>query len=116
MCRVQGQTFRCGFFLASRVRNYGGDLEIASGASLRRPDFEVVLFEGSNPLRYAWYMLGVLFRRVQKMKGVRTVAAPCAEILTATHLQIDGEYAGLQTANLEIATDALTLLMPPEYA
>ena len=32
--RVQGQVYRCGFALASRVRNYGGDLEIASGASL----------------------------------------------------------------------------------
>jgi diacylglycerol kinase (ATP) len=113
--RIQGQTYHCGFFLASRVRNYGGDMEIASGASLRRADFEIVLFEGSNPIRFAWYMLGVLLRRVQKMNGVRTVPAQCAEILTATHLQIDGEYAGFQTARLEIAADALTLLMPPDY-
>jgi diacylglycerol kinase family enzyme len=90
-------------------------MEIASGSSLRRPDFEVVLFEGTNPLRYAWYMAGVLCRQVQKMKGVRTVPAQCVEIVTQTHLQIDGEYAGRQTARLEIAPDALTLLMPPEY-
>jgi diacylglycerol kinase (ATP) len=113
---VQGHTYRCGFLLASRVRNYGGDMEIARGASLRRADFEIVLFEGSNPLRYAWYMLGVRLGRAQSMKGVRTLAAPCAQILSATHLQIDGEYAGFQTARVEIATDALTLLMPPEYA
>ena len=113
--RVQGQTYRCGFLLASRVRNYGGDLEIASGSSLRRPDFELVLFEGSNVLRYAAYMLGVLLRRVQSMSGVLTMATSCAEILSPTHLQIDGEYAGYQTARLEIAADALTLLMPPEY-
>lgn len=90
-------------------------MEIAGGSSLRRADFEVVLFEGSNPLRYAWYMLGVLLRRVQKMNGVLTVAAQCAEILTSTHLQIDGEYAGHQTARLEIAPNALTLLMPQAY-
>jgi diacylglycerol kinase (ATP) len=113
--RVQDQTYRCGFFLASRVRNYGGDMEIARSASLRRADFEIVLFEGSNPLRYARYMLGVFLGMAQKMSGVRTIAAQCAEILSATHLQIDGEYAGSQTARLEIATDALTLLMPPEY-
>ncbi len=112
---VQGQIYHCGFFLASRVRNYGGDMEIAGGSSLRRADFEVVLFEGSNPMRYAWYMLGVLLRRVQKMNGVRTVSAECAEILSGAHLQIDGEYAGRQTARLEIAADALTLLMPVEY-
>jgi YegS/Rv2252/BmrU family lipid kinase len=114
--RMNGQTYRCGFLLASRVRNYGGDLEIASGASLYRNDFEFVMFEGTNPLRYAWYMMfGVGLRRVQRMKGVRTIPAACAEILTGTHLQVDGEYAGRQTARLEIAVDALTMLMPPAY-
>jgi len=113
--RIQGQTHRCGFLLASRVRNYGGDLEIASGASLHRADFEVVLFEGSNPLRYAGYMLGVLLRRVQKMNGVRTISAQCAEILGPAHLQIDGEYAGCLPARIEIAPEALTLLMPAAY-
>jgi len=113
--QIDGRQTQHGFALVSRVRNYGGDMEIASGSSLRRPDFEVVLFEGTNPLRYAWYMAGVLCRQVQKMKGVRTVPAQCVEIVTQTHLQIDGEYAGRQTARLEIAPDALTLLMPPEY-
>ncbi len=113
--RILGQTYRCGFLLASRVRNYGGDLEIAGGASLNRTDFEVVLFEGSNPLRYAGYMLGVLSRQVQKMNGAHTMPAQCIEILTPSHLQIDGEYAGHQTARLETAAEALTLLMPPAY-
>lgn len=113
--RVHGKVHRCGFLLASRVRNYGGDLEIASGASLRRTDFELVLFEGSHPLRYAGYMLGVLLRRVQKMKGVRTMPAHCAEILTPAHLQVDGEYAGCRPGRFEIAPGALTLLMPPAY-
>ena len=113
--RVQGQLHTCGFLLASRVRNYGGDLEIASGASLRRDDFEIVLFEGSNPFRYAWYMFGVGLRRVQSMQGVQTFSARCAEIATATDLQIDGEYAGRQTAHLEIVPGALTLLIPTAY-
>jgi len=113
--RVEGQTYRCGFLLASRVRNYGGDLEIASGASLRRTDFELVVFEGSNPLRYAGYMVGTLMRRVQKMRGVRTVAAQCAEITSPAHLQIDGEYVGFQSACFKVVPDALTLLIPPSY-
>ena len=91
--RVKGKVYRCGFALASRVRNYGGDLEIASGASLLRDDFEVVLFESANPLRYAWYMFGVGLRRVQRMQGVQTLSAQCAEILCGTDLQMDGEYA-----------------------
>ena len=111
--KLQGKTFKCGFVLVSRVRNYGGDLEIASGASLDRDDFEIVLFEGTNPLRYAWYMLGVGLRQVQKMPGVRTFRATCAEILSCAHIQIDGEYAGRHRGKIEIATGALTLLMPP---
>ncbi len=113
--RIQGQTFRCGFLLASRVRNYGGDLEIASGASLRHADFELVAFEGSNPLRYAGYMVGTLLRRVQKMRGVRTVKAHCVEITSPAHLQIDGEYVGFQSACFKVVPEALTLLIPPNY-
>lgn len=112
--RVHGQVYKCGFALVSRVRNYGGDLEIASGASLECDDFEIVLFEGSHPLRYAAYMIGVGLRQVQKMPGVRTLRATFAEILTSAHLQIDGEYAGRHRARVEIVPDALTLLMPPE--
>jgi diacylglycerol kinase (ATP) len=39
---VDGKRFAASFALISRVRNYGGDLEIARGASLLRDDFEVV--------------------------------------------------------------------------
>jgi diacylglycerol kinase (ATP) len=118
--RINGSSYRCGFALASRVRNYGGDLEIASGASLAHDDFEIVLFEGSNPLRYAWYMLGVATKQVKKMKGVHTVRHVSVDFTSdqqqsAVHLQIDGEYAGKLPARIEIVPAALTLLMPPEY-
>jgi diacylglycerol kinase (ATP) len=121
--RINGDTYRCGFALASRVRNYGGDLEIASGASLALDDFEIILFEGSNPLRYLWYMLGVGTKRVKKMAGVHAVRCTAADFASLhpdlrpseVHLQIDGEYAGRLPARIEIVPAALTLLMPPEY-
>lgn len=113
--RIDGKNYRCGFVLASRVRNYGGDLEIASGASLARDDFEFVLFEGSNPLRYLWYMLGVSVKRVQGMAGVHTVRGVSLDLVHPAHLQVDGEYAGEFTAHIEIEPGALTLLMPPSY-
>jgi diacylglycerol kinase (ATP) len=112
---VNGGVYRCGFALASRVRNYGGDLEIASGASLARDDFEVVLFEGSNPLRYVWYMLGTAARLVQRMPGVRTLRAKRIEFTGNVHRQIDGEYTGLGPGSFEIVPAALTLLMPGSY-
>jgi len=113
--RVDEKVHRCGFALVSRVRNYGGDLEIASGASLHDDDFEVVLFEGSNPLRYAWYMLNVAARRVQRMRGVRVLRAHQVVILTETPVQIDGEYLGRQAVSIEIVPGALYLLLPPRH-
>lgn len=113
--RFDSETIPCGFVLASRIRNYGGDLEIASGASLRRDDLEVVAFQGSSPLRYAWYMLGVGLRQVQKMSGVRTRRARSVEILTPTPSQVDGEYFSDEPLKIETVPGALTLLMPPSY-
>jgi diacylglycerol kinase (ATP) len=106
------QTYRAGFLLASRIRNYGGDLEIARGASLTSCDFEFVLFEGSNPMRYAGYMLGVAARQVQRMPGVHVIRGVRAEVLTPAHVQIDGEYWGRGTAVIEIAPVKLKLLLP----
>ena len=111
--RVNGFLHQCGFALVSRVRNYGGDLEIARGASLDRDDFEIVLFEGTHPLRYVCYLLGAGLRQVQKMPGVRTLRALRATMLSEAHVQIDGEYAGRMQARVEIVPAALTLMMPP---
>ncbi len=113
--RVNGHAYQCGFALASRVRNYGGDLEIATGASLARDDFEIVLFEGSNPLRYLWYMLGVSMKRVKNMAGVHTLRGGRLELSGDVHLQVDGEYAGRLPASIDIVSAAITLLMPPGY-
>lgn len=106
---------QCGFVLASRVRNYGGDMEIASGASLLSDDFEVVLFDGSHPLRYAAYMTAVTLRQVKSMPGVKTLRARRVAFSGDAHLQIDGEYGGRIPATLEIVPDALTLLAPVAY-
>ncbi len=113
--RINGDRYRCGFALASRVRNYGGDLEIARGASLLKDDFEIVMFEGSNPLRYLGYMTGVGLKMVQKMPGVHTVRAAQVELCGDAHLQIDGEYAGRMPGRFEIVPDALTILAPSVY-
>jgi diacylglycerol kinase (ATP) len=113
--KVDGEAIDCGFALVSRIRNYGGDLEIASGASLRRTDFEVVVFEGKNPFRYGWYMLAVAVRQVQKLPGVHTRRATRVEIVTPAHSQVDGEYYGREPLTVEVVPDALTLLMPPKY-
>ncbi|MBI3208633.1 MAG: diacylglycerol kinase family lipid kinase [Candidatus Solibacter usitatus] len=105
--------------LVSRVRNYGGDLEIAQGASLLRDDFEVVLFEGSNPLRYLKYLPGVLLRLTRRMSGVSVFR--CEQLALhpkdkqSVYVQVDGEAAGKLPVNLAMVKDALTILLPPKF-
>ena len=42
--RVDGREYRASFALVTRVRNYGGDLQIARDVRLLSPDFEIVPF------------------------------------------------------------------------
>jgi len=108
-----------GFVLASRVRNYGGDLEIARGANLLEDEFEVVLFQGRNPLRYMGYFLSVIVNSLAHMPGI-TIERSRKILLenpedSRVYVQVDGEYAGKLPATIEIVDDALTLLIPGDF-
>jgi YegS/Rv2252/BmrU family lipid kinase len=116
---VDGSKFEASFALISRVRNYGGDLEIARGASLLNRDFEVVLFRGTSSLRYLPYLLGVALGRTHQMNGC-TVLHGCSVSCRALHgreiyVQVDGELVGRLPISADLIPDALNLLMPPEY-
>jgi diacylglycerol kinase (ATP) len=115
---VNGEKRCCGFGLASRVRNYGGDLTLAANASLLESDFEIVLFEGRNPLKYALYLLGAVTGTIANFRGIHVDRARVLEIPAARdrriYVQVDGEYAGHLPARIEIVEDALTLLMPAD--
>jgi YegS/Rv2252/BmrU family lipid kinase len=116
---IDGIRRRCGFALMSRVRNYGGDLEIARGASLLSEDFEVVLFEGENAIGYLRYLAGVALRRADKLKGVTVLRAKkvvCDCVCDGSiQTQIDGELVCRLPITVEIVPNALTLLVPQQY-
>ncbi|BDC48100.1 diacylglycerol kinase [Bryobacterales bacterium F-183] len=106
-----------GFVLASRVRNYGGDLELARNASLLRDEFEIVKFRGTNPLFYAFYMLGAVVRQHLHLPGISAHKGAILDFpKPGAHVQADGEYAGQTPARVELVPDALTLLVPPNFA
>ena len=107
---------RLGFVLASRVRNYGGDLELARGASLLHDDFEVVSFKGTNPLLYAFYMGAAVIRQHRLLHGVNVQRVSKLEFREPGALvQVDGELIGPTPATIEIIPDALTLLVDPAF-
>lgn len=116
---IDGKRHSASFALISRVRNYGGDLEIARGASLLRDDFEVVLFRGTVSVRYLHYLVGVALKQAHKVPGCTFVRGSKVECPTPSgggvYVQVDGELAGQLPMTVEILPRALTMLVTPEY-
>jgi diacylglycerol kinase (ATP) len=118
---ADGREYRASFALLSRVRNYGGDLEIAPTISLLDDEFEMVLFEGESSLGFLRYMLAVVAHRQQSMPGIIILRTRQAVFSAAgvpsgqIHLQVDGEHVGVTPARVEIVPNALTLLVPPGF-
>jgi YegS/Rv2252/BmrU family lipid kinase len=116
---VDGHRVNCAFALISKVRNYGGDLEIAQRVSLLDDRFEVVLFEGRSSFRFLTYLARVAVRKLAGVPGISVIRAAGVCMPGATgprvYIQVDGEYAGHLPASVEIVPDALTLLIPEAY-
>ena len=115
---VNGASHRASFALASRVRNYGGDLEIARSVSLLDEDLELVLFSGESSFGYLKYLLGVTMRRLQGMRGVTILRAKslrCSSPEEGVYVQVDGEHVGRLPFEISLIPRALTLLVPPDF-
>ena len=117
--RLNGHSETCSFALASRVSNYGGDLEIARRISLLDGEFEVVLFRGRLAFCYVKYLVGVLTHTHYGMSGISVEKAQRLELDplegARIHMQVDGEYLGCMPAAIELVPDSLTLLIPEAY-
>ena len=115
-----GHQHRCSFALLSKVRNYGGDFEIARSVTLPDDQFEAVLMEGRSSLRYVKYFAGMALNRLGEMKGVTVLRTDRVVISSPNsgeaYVQVDGEFAGTLPAEVRVVPDALTLLMPEDYA
>jgi diacylglycerol kinase family enzyme len=116
---IAGQMRRCSFALLSKVRNYGGDFEIARNVTLLDDQFEVVLFEGPTSTGYVKYFAGMALNKLEGMRGVTVLRADRVAVSKpadlSAYLQVDGEYVGHLPAEFTIVRDALTVLMPEAY-
>lgn len=116
---IAGQKRRCSFALLSKVRNYGGDFEIARNVTLLDDQFEVVLFEGPTSTGYVKYFAGMALNKLEGMRGVTVLRADRVAVSKpadlSAYLQVDGEYVGHLPAEFTIVRDALTVLMPEAY-
>jgi diacylglycerol kinase family enzyme len=114
---IAGTRHRCSFVLLSRVRNYGGDFEIAKSVRLTDTKFEAVLFEGETATRYVKYFAGMATNSLTGMEGVEILRVDQAKVASGetAYVQIDGELAGRLPAEVSVVPDAITLLMPESY-
>lgn len=117
---IDTRTFEASFVLVTRVRNYGGDFEIAKQIRITDPDFEVVVFE-----RHSWYdylrvIGGILTNRLNRTRGVTVCRAASLKFSPlpdqAVYMQADGEELGPIPAVVTAVPNALTLLLPKRYA
>jgi YegS/Rv2252/BmrU family lipid kinase len=117
---VDGVERLAGFALMARVRNYGGDFEIAKKVRLTDSDFEIVILERNSFTDYLKFLFAVIFNRLDRIAGVTIVRACRAEIAALTdetvHIQADGEAIGVLPATISLVPDAVTLLVPKRYA
>jgi len=117
---VDGVERQASFALITRVRNYGGDFEIARRVKLTDRDFEIVIFENHRWQDYLRFFGAVVLNRLYQTRGV-TVCRGSQAVLTgpedsSIYIQTDGEAIGAIPATISTVPDALTLLIPKRYA
>jgi diacylglycerol kinase (ATP) len=117
---IDGVKRQCAFALLSKVRNYGGDFEIARSVTLLDDRFEVVLFEGRTSFEFVKYFAGMALGRVEGMRGVTVLRADRARVCgvsdSRVYVQVDGEFGGHLPAELRVIPDAVNVLVPKAYA
>jgi len=117
---VNDQEYWASFALVTRVRNYGGDFEIARRVRLTDDNFEIVVFQNSEWQDYLRFFGAVMTNRLHSTAGVAITRATHVEVSAPEdiriYVQTDGEALGVLPATVEAVPDALTLLMPKRYA
>jgi diacylglycerol kinase (ATP) len=118
--KVNGAEYCASFALITRVRNYGGDFEIARQIRLTDSDFEVVVFQSHQWQDYLRFFGAVMTNRLYNTEGVVITRATRVEVGSPEderiYIQNDGESLGVLPATISAVPDALTLLMPKRYA
>lgn len=117
---VNGTSHVASFALITRVRNYGGDFEIAKRVRLTDAEFEVVIFRNNQWQDYLRFFGAVVTNRLYSTPGVTVCRATEAVIgepeEERIYVQMDGEPVGNVPATISSVPEALTLLIPKSYS
>ena len=109
----------CSLVVISKSRRYGGGLVLTPRANLLADQFEVARFSGTDRLLYCGYLLAAVCSLTSHWPGIRhqfcSTVSLAADDGCNAHLQVDGEVAGALPATVSLSSEALPLLLPPEY-
>src|SRR5580698_1538248 len=102
---MNGSQYCASFALITRVRNYGGDFEIARRIRLTDDDFEIVVFQNDQWQDYLRFFGAVMTVTLHNTSGVVLARATQVEVRAPSdgnaqlmHLPIDGEPVGVLPA------------------
>ena len=106
--------------LAVRVRSFGGVVgELAPGATLHNQNLCLLAFKTRSRFRYMLFLLALILRQHTFKREVELIDANSVECYPRTgsaarvFVEADGEVLGQLPARIEIASQTLTLLIPP---
>lgn len=116
---VNGTEYHSSFALITRVRNYGGDFEIARRIRLTDNDFEVIVFTNSKWQDYLRFFVSVVLNRLDRTPGVTLTRASEVRLSAPEdqriYVQTDGEAVGNLPATVSIAPNPVTILLPRRF-
>ena len=116
---VNGAEYKASFVLVTRVRNYGGDFEIARRIQLIDNDFEVVIFTNNRWQDYLKFFGAVVLNRLDRTPGVFLTRATEVRLGAPEdqriYVQTDGESVGNLPATISIVPEAVRILLPARY-
>jgi diacylglycerol kinase family enzyme len=107
--------------LAVRVRSFGGALgRLAPGATLHSQNLCLLAFKTRSRLSYLRFLLAVVAGRQTFTRDIELIAADSVECRlrkgsrSNVYVEADGEFLGELPVRIDIATETVTLLIPPD--
>jgi diacylglycerol kinase (ATP) len=91
---------------------YGGDFKVTPDAKLTEPFFYIFLMHQKGRFNLIHYISGIINKSHLKLKDISYFKASEIEIQGNAYIQIDGDYLGTTPSKIDIAPDALQLVIP----
>ncbi|MCT7359990.1 diacylglycerol/lipid kinase family protein [Thalassolituus pacificus] len=115
---VDGERYQANSVVITNGRYYAGSFVLSRQADLSKPTTQVLMISGNSPLKFIGILLGLPLGIMEKMPGMKSVAARHVqiELLNAgterEPVQADGDSLAELPLNLQMEGSPVRLLVP----